>query len=58
MPVALPNLYVSVCVKALAALGILIVILDPMFTLLADSVGVVARGIVSNVPLPDAVTSP
>ena len=46
VPVALPNLYVSVCVKLLDALGILIVMDEPIFTEDAESVGVVALGIV------------
>ena len=58
VPVALPNLYVSVCVKASAALGMFMVIDDPIFTLEADNVGFVVLGIVSNVPLPEAVTLP
>ena len=46
VPVALPNLYVKVWSKLLDALGILIVMDAPMFTLDADNVGVVALGIV------------
>ncbi len=46
VPVALPNLYVKVWSNELDALGILIVMDAPMFTLDADSVGVVALGIV------------
>ena len=58
VPVAEPNLYVKVCVKALAARGILMVMLAPMFTLEADTVGVVALGMVLKTPLPEAVMSP
>ena len=48
VPVAEPNLYVKVWSNELDALGILIVIESPMFTLDADTVGVVALGIVVN----------
>jgi len=48
VPVALPNLYVKVCSKLLEALGIFIVMLAPMFTEDADTVGVVALGMVVN----------
>ena len=48
VPVALPNLYVRVWSKLLDALAILIVMLEPIFTLVADTVGVVALGIVVN----------
>ena len=44
VPVAFPNLYVKVWSNELDALGILIVMDAPMFTLDADSVGVVALG--------------
>ena len=46
VPVAFPNLYVKVWSKLLEALGIEIVISEPMFTLVAETVGVVALGIV------------
>jgi hypothetical protein len=46
VPVALPNLYVNVWSKLPEALAILIVTLSPIFTELADTVGVVALGIV------------
>jgi hypothetical protein len=46
VPVALPNLYVKVWSKLPEALAILIVTLSPIFTELADTVGVVALGIV------------
>ena len=46
VPVAFPNLYVKVWSNELDALGILIVIALPMFTLVAETVGVVALGIV------------
>ena len=48
VPVALPNLYVKVWSKLLEALAMLIVTDAPMFTLEADTVGVVALGIVVN----------
>jgi hypothetical protein len=48
VPVALPNLYVKVWSKLLDALGILMVTLEPIFTDVAETVGVVARGIVVN----------
>ena len=48
VPVAFPNLYVKVWSNELDALGILIVIALPMFTLVAETVGVVALGIVVN----------
>ena len=48
VPVALPNLYVKVWSNELDALGILIVIALPMFTLVDETVGVVALGIVVN----------
>ena len=48
VPVALPNLYVKVCSKLPEALGIFIVMLAPIFTELAETVGVVALGIVVN----------
>ena len=48
VPVALPNLYVKVWSNELDALGILIVIALPLFTLVAETVGVVALGIVVN----------
>jgi hypothetical protein len=46
VPVAEPNLYVKVWSNELDALGILIVMDAPMFTLDAETVGVVALGIV------------
>ena len=49
VPVALPNLYVKVWSKLLDALGILMVMLAPIFTDDADTVGVVALGIAVNV---------
>ena len=49
VPVALPNLYVKVWSKLLDALGILIVMLAPIFTDEAETVGVVALGIAVNV---------
>ena len=48
VPVASPNLYVKVWSKLLDALGILIVTEAPISTLDAESVGVVALGIVVN----------
>ena len=48
VPVAFPNLYVKVWSKLLDALGIEIVMSEPMFTLVAETVGVVALGIVVN----------
>ena len=48
VPVASPNLYVKVWSKLLDALGILIVMLEPIFTDDAETVGVVALGIVVN----------
>ena len=48
VPVAFPNLYVKVWSKLLDALDIEIVISEPIFTLVADTVGVVALGIVVN----------
>jgi hypothetical protein len=46
VPVALPNLYVKVWSKPLDALGMDIVMSEPIFTDEADSVGVVALGMV------------
>ena len=48
VPVAFPNLYVKVWSKLLDALGIEIVISEPISTDDADTVGVVALGIVVN----------
>ena len=48
VPVLSPNLYVKVWSKLLDALGILIVISEPIFTDVADTFGVVALGIVVN----------
>ena len=48
VPVALPNLYVKVWSKLLDALGMFIVMLEPIFTDDAETVGVVALGIVVN----------
>ena len=48
VPVAFPNLYVKVWSNDEDALGILIVILAPIFTEDADNVGVVALGMVVN----------
>ena len=48
VPVAFPNLYVKVWSKLLEALGILMVMLAPISTEDADTVGVVALGIVVN----------
>lgn len=58
VPVAEPNLYVSVCVNALETRGVLIVTADPKATDDADSDGVVARGMVVSVTDRDAVTVP
>ena len=56
--VRLPKEYDSVCVKLEEALGMEIVMLLPMSTELAESVGCVARGIVLKTASPSAVCVP
>ena len=58
VPVRLPKEYDRVCVKSEEALDIEIVMLLPMSTELAESVGCVARGIVLNTASPSAVCVP
>ena len=55
VPDALPNLYVSVCVKLLDALGVFMVTAEFIATLDDDTVGVVARGMVFSVMVPEYV---
>ena len=58
VPLVPPKENDSLCVNELEARDIVIVTAVPMSTLDAESVGVVARGIVVNVPLPLPVTVP
>ena len=58
VPVKLPKEYDSVWVKSEEALGMEIVMLLPMSTSLAESVGCVARGIVLKTASPSAVCVP
>ena len=55
VPDALPKLYVSVCVKLLDALGVFMVTAEFIATLDDDTVGVVARGMVFSVMVPEYV---
>ena len=58
VPVSFSKEYDSVCVKSEEARGIEMVILLPMSTSLAESVGCVARGIVLKTASPSAVCVP